>query len=172
MMIFHQRVERSFTGTAAHGKNGKFALEADKFFEDQWRGRKITVDFCDVVETAQYPLTFAVIAEPSRLQNAGQSQLAYGRVQLARGIEGNKLGSGNVQFLEQRLFAEAILRGFKCLGRRIYRQFLGEVARRFDRYVFKFVSDQSQAMSESIESFEIGVFGSDARRDAAHGGLR
>src|SRR5262249_49495001 len=78
----------------------------------------------------------------------------------------------NAELLKKTFFAEAVLGGFERLRRRVHRNLFGQVMCGLDRNVFEFIGDQGEAVCEFFECFEVGIFGGNARRDAADRRLR
>ena len=172
MVIFDQRIKSGFAGAGADGKDGKFAGEFDEFFEDQ---RSVgDFGFCpfDIFALAKNPLALAVVAEAAGFQDGGQSNAANGVLQIVCGFDDGKFGGWDAEFLEQAFFAATILRGFERLRRWVDGNHFLQKARGFDWNIFEFVSDQREAVREFFQRFEIGVFGGDARGDAADWSLR
>src|SRR5258708_9575835 len=172
MVIFDQPIKGGFPIARAHREDRKLARKFHEFFEYQRSGRDFVFYALNIFACAENPLAFSVIAEAAGFQNGRETDLFNGLVEFARGMDDRKFSRGNAEFLKQKFFAATVLRGFQRLRRGIYGNKFLQEAQRFDGNVFKLVSDERQAVSKFFQRFEIRIFGSDTRRDAAYRSLR
>ena len=171
VVIFHERVDGGFAIARTDRKDRELASEGDETLEDHFYGRQLGLGFHDVLRGAKNPLAFAVVTHSRCFQDRGKAERFYSGVEFAGIRNGGEFGGGDAEFTEEILFGEAVLRGFKSGGRRIDGNALGQKIGGFHGNVFEFIGDQLEAAGEFFEGGLIGVIGSDALGNAAHGGF-
>src|SRR6266567_6475331 len=172
MVVFDERIKSDFARARANRENRKLASERHEAFEDESNGRQLRFGPRDILRSAENPLAFAVIAHARSLQNGGETNMLESGAEFGVLRNGCEFGRGDAEFLEEVLFAQAVLRGFEGGGRRIERDALSEKFHGFNGDVFEFISDELEAACEFLEGGVIGVLGGDALGDAAHGSFR
>src|SRR2546425_574409 len=172
MVVFDERIKSDFARARANRENRKLASERHEAFEDETNGRQLRFGPCDILRSAENPLAFAVVAHARSLQNGGETNMLESGTEFGVFRNGCEFGRGDAKFLEEVLFAQAVLRGFEGEGRRIDRDALSEKFHGFNGDVFEFISDELEAAREFFERGVIGVLGGDALGDAAYGSFR
>src|SRR5262245_34502621 len=95
--VFDQRIKAALAVDTAHRDDRELAVVFDEAFENEWaasQGVPRTIH-CDIV--GEHRLAFAVVAEPARLQDRRQAELADASVQFFLRIHFFEWGGANAE---------------------------------------------------------------------------
>ena len=166
------RVSAHFARRAAHADDRYFALEIDEAFENQRHVAERIPGGLEIGGLAQVALALAVVAEPARLEHAGQAERLDGSAQVFERVHGAERRRRNLQFREELLLEQAILRNAQCLDGRPHGMRLRHFLQRGDGNVLEFVGDEVDVSCQPLEAVRIVERTRDDRRDLAAGRIR
>src|SRR5690349_23915778 len=171
MMVFDKRVKSGFSIARTYRENGEFAPEGHKPLEDERALGQLRLGFRNVIRSPKSPLSFAVVTHARSFKNGGETELFDRGFELRRCCNGQKIGRADAKIAEERFFGEPVLRCLQCGGWRVHGNALREELCGFDGHVFKFVSNEFQAIAEFFERGVVGIVCCDALGNAANGGF-
>ena len=179
MPVLGQRPGAELAVAAAYRDDGNLALEGHESFEDQADGRRLAAErrpggvrvSAAAIARLDSELALAVVAETPRLQDARQSEIGDGAVEiLARGDVGERR-HGNAELPEQGFFRQPVLRDAERARVGENRNAFGQPLRALGRDVLEIEGGDIDAAGEFGQHRLVAIITHDHRHELAGAGI-
>ncbi len=167
MFVLGQRIDHDRSVAAARRDSGYFPPKRDESFEDQRSPAERGPRRLGVRRRPQHRLTLAVVAVAPRLQHGGQADRGDRPIEIGARVDGGERRRRDAEALKIGFLDEPILRDLERPRRREHRHALRQPARRLDRHILEFVSDDVGRPHEVIERLEVVELAADRVADLA-----
>ena len=156
MQVLLRREVNDVASRAAGDDHADLAGQRQQLFEHRRRLLQRDPGGGELGTIGNPQLPFAVVAEPRRLQDAGQ-QFVADRGQLSRGFDQRVRRAGHAAALEMRLLQSPVLAHRHRVGRRCDRAARGQGAQRGGRHVLELGGDGGGHIGEPPQAIGIEI---------------
>ena len=146
--IAAERVDNDIAVHVARTDDRNLVVEIYPLFGNQRGAAKCFPRIVDVSVLTNHELALAIVAEASRLDDQRQAEILDRIHNVLVGVDRAIACQRDIQLIKEALLVESILGVPQCVGGRVDRYLVLDLAQRLDRHVLKFKSDDIAGCGE------------------------